>query len=201
MIRWQITKGCSRLTPGCDNCPSYWEYEKGNKDYHPVFQRDRINEPRRFEKRDDVIVSPGSDIFHEAIRTSELLQILHTIQYCPQHSFEIGTKRIERVEALDWDWPDNVVMGVAVEQARYKWRIDALRNVKARRFVSFSPVLEDIGEVNLDGIHYAGAMLEDWGNKPRKGEQAWTDDLYDQIEAQGVVVLGQRWMYQSREAS
>jgi len=201
MIRWQITKGCSRLTPGCDNCPSYWEYKKGNKDYHPVFQRDRINEPRYFEKPDFVIVSPGSDIFHEAVRTSALLEILDTIQHTPQHQFEIATKRIERVESLDWDWPENVIMGISVEQQRYKWRIDALRNVKARRFISFAPVLEHLGELNLEGIGYAGAKLEDWGKQPRSGKIAWVDDIYRQISEQSVVPLNETWIYKAREAS
>jgi len=91
-------------------------------------------------------------------------------------------------------WPFNVITGVAVEESRYKWRIECLRNIKARRMVMFGPMTGPIGAINLNGIEAAGPMVEDWGPAPREVPYQWVDEVTDQINKQNVRLLTNSWL-------
>jgi len=144
------------------------------------------------------MVSAGSDLFHEAIRAEEIEVVFKLMAKTSWHHFEVITKRIERMEVLSnrgLDWPDNVMAGVTIEESKYNWRLDCLRDIKARRFVSFGPMTGRIGKVDLSGIEAAGVVVEAWG-KPRPVKQEWIDEIYLQCDEQDVRIAKQHWLTQ-----
>ena len=191
---WQIVTGCERLTPGCKNCPTYWNYKQDGLDYHPTFHVERLTEPS-FWTSGTCIVAPGSDLLHEAIRYEKVFRVAKVMKDNPQISFEMGTKRVERLEALPFTWADNVVIIVGVEESRYKWRIDSLRNIKAKlKMVSFGPITGRVGQVDLSGIDIIAVIPEIWGKDPRECKQEWIDELYEQAQDQGVAISENYWL-------
>ena len=197
ILPWNITTGCERLTLGCDNCPTYWEYLEDGRDYHPHAHSGRLREPLNNLEPSVYVVSPGSDLFHEAIRADFIEEVVDVMTLANWHHFEVIAKRAERLESVSnryLTWPDNVMVGVAVEEAQYNWRIDCLRNVDCRRIVSFGPMTGPIGEVDLTGIEIAGAVVEYWGPQPREVDPAWVEDISRQCEEQGVIVGGEHWL-------
>ena len=176
VTEWNITTGCERLTPGCDNCG--------------IPLANKI--PAAY------IVSAGSDLFHEAIRVEEIEAVFKVMARASQHHFEVITKRVERMETLSarhLKWPSNVMAGVTIEESKYKWRLDCLREIDARRFVSFGPMTGRIGQVNLAGIEVAGVVVEQWG-KPRPVKQKWIDEIHNQCDASHVRIATQHWLTQ-----
>ena len=193
---WSIVTGCERLTPGCDNCPTYWKHLKEGKDYHPTVNWDVFNDPMNNLDPTTYFVAAGSDMFHEAIRMEEIQRIFEVMNTAYWHEFQIGTKRIERMEAMSARhlvWSDNMVAMTAVEESKHKWRIDVLRGVDARRMVSFGPLVGRVGEVDLAGIESAGVVVEHWG-KPRPVLPEWIEEIKSQCADQGVIVNDQYWL-------
>jgi len=187
---WNITTGCERLTPGCDNCPTYWDSHKNGWDYHPSFNLKELSTPLDNKVPTAYMVSIGSDLFHEAIRLKEIASVFNVMRLATWHHFEVVTKRIERMEVIsrrDLRWPKNAMAGVAIEGAKHLWRLDCLKDIDARRFVSFGPMVGRIGKVDLTGIEVAGVVVEDWG-KPRAVEPEWIDEIYEQCEKFGVGI-------------
>ena len=105
---------------------------------------------------------------------------------------------MEMVSNRFLEWPDNAIAGVAVEEGRYNWRIDCLRNIKARRMVSFGPLTGAIGEVDLQGIEVAGPVPETWGPNPRHAKQEWIDEIELQCKQQGVRLFEANWIAGSK---
>ena len=188
MIPWSIVTGCERLTSGCDNCPTYWQYQAENRDYHPQFNSNRLDEPLLNMEPSVYLVAAGSDMFHEAIRLEDIQKIFKVMQEATWHQFEVGSKRVERMASLSnrhLTWNDNMMAVTAVEEAKYRWRIDVLREIDARRMVSFGPIVGRVGEVDMTGIETAGVVVEHWG-KPRPVDPEWVDELHEQCLEQDV---------------
>ena len=197
-INWMIVSGCERLSPGCDNCTSYWEYKKLGLDYHPVEHNNKLLEPILNKVPTVYTVAVGSDLFHEAVTSTFIKDVFKIMRKATWHQFEIVTKRAERMEYLSskqLKWPDNVVAGVVVEDSRYKWRIDCLRKVKAKRLISFGPIIGPIGKLNLSGIDFAGVALEYWGPNPHETKKEWVDEVDTQCKDQGVSISEDHYLY------
>ena len=196
-LPWPVVTGCERLTPGCDNCPTYWEYKKNGLDYSPVAHTDALYIPYSNQYTGTYEVAPGSDLFHESIPVEFIQLVFKMMKMCPWHQFEVVTKRAERMEMVSnkfIEWPDNVLAGVAVEEERYVWRIDCLRRIAARRMVSFGPIVNRIGKVNLSGISRARVVPESWGPKPRKCKESWISEIKTQCEDQGTLFVNNIWI-------
>jgi protein gp37 len=90
--------------------------------------------------------------------------------------------------------PANAWLGVSVEDKRYGVpRIDHLRKVPARvRFLSVEPLLEDIGSLNLNDIHWVIVGGES-GPKARPMHPAWALNVQQQCEAQNVAFFFKQW--------
>ena len=140
-------------------------------------------------------MAPGSDLLHEAIRYEQVFRVAKAMKENPQITFDLATKRVERLEAIPFTWADNVAIIVAVEESRYKWRIDALRNVKAKtKMVSFGPMTGRVGKVDLLGIDAIVVIPEHWGMDPRECKPEWIDELYEQAQEQNVVISENYWV-------
>ena len=195
-INWEVVTGCERLTPGCDNCPTYWNHKKLGLDYHPQTHSEALRDPLANKVSSLYLVAAGSDLFHEAVRTEFILEVFRVMHLAYWHHFEVGSKRIERMATMSdrsLIWRENMLAFTGVESQEYRWRIDVLRKIEARRMVSFGPMVGRVGEVNLEGIEVAGAVVEDYGPKPRPIPDEWVEHLRIQAEVQNVRWSTTRW--------
>jgi len=201
---WNPTVGCTKNSPGCKHC--YAEcmsgrlkamgtpgYENGFK---LTLLPERLDEPQRRKKPTVYFVNSMSDLFHKSVPNEYIKKVFDVIEKCPNHTFQVLTKRAERLASFFKDEvpPKNAWIGVSVEDKKYGVpRIDSLRNVDARiRFLSVEPLLEDIGILDLTGIHWVIVGGES-GPKARPMKLEWIENVKEQCEEQGVQFFFKQW--------
>lgn len=201
---WNPVTGCTKLSPGCKHC--YAEtmarrlkamgaagYANG---FELVLHPERLEQPLRRKSPTTYFVNSMSDLFHEKVPDRFIDQVLAVCRQTPQHTYQVLTKRGARLPKYfaKRACPDNVWLGVSVEDRKYGVpRIDELRKVNARtRFLSVEPLLEDVGELDLNGIHWVIVGGES-GAKARPMEAAWADSVRRQAIAQGVAFFFKQW--------
>ena len=194
-----IITGCTKHSEGCQNCYAEKMHKRlsamGQKKYKKpfnciVFHDDELN--RKIKgKNKMVFVNSMSDTFHEKITNEQIDKILNVCGNQPQHQFQILTKRAERV--VGFKYPDNVWLGVTVETAKYKKRIEYLRNADARiKFLSCEPLLGDLGELDLTGIDWVIVGGES-GHNARPIHPEWVKNIQRQCESQNVAFFFKQW--------
>jgi protein gp37 len=135
-----------------------------------------------------------SDLFHEVMPLDFLREIFRVMGECEKHVFQILTKRHERLLELapELEWPENVWMGVSVENQGYAHRVDYLRQVPATvRFLSCEPLLGPL-ELDLEGIHWVIVGGES-GRGHRPIEAGWARGVREQAGAAGVAFFFKQW--------
>lgn len=157
---------------------------------------DRINQPLKRKTPTTYFVNSMSDLFHEEITDDFLDRIFSVISNTPYHTYQILTKRAERLPEYfgSREVPQNVWLGVSVEDRKYGVpRIDLLRQVNASvRFLSAEPLLADLGPLDLNGIHWVIVGGES-GPKARPMRSNWVEKIRSQCEAQGVAFFFKQW--------
>jgi len=142
-----------------------------------------------------IFVNSMSDLFHERVGEGFIRRVFDVMARARWHTFQVLTKRAERLAALapSLTWPDNVWMGVSVENADYAYRADYLRTTPAQvKFLSLEPLLGPVGNLDLAGIHWAIVGGES-GPGARRMEEAWALDIRDQCQEQGVAFFFKQW--------
>lgn len=201
---WNPVTGCTKISPGCKHC--YAEtmtrrltamkvkgYENGFLiSTHP----ERLNGPLLRKRPTVYFVNSMSDLFHEGVPDSFIDQVLNIIKRTPQHTYQVLTKRAERLPVFfeSREVPTNMWLGVSVEDKHYGLpRIDELRKVNAQvRFLSIEPLLEDIGEFNLKGIHWVIVGGESgFGARPMNPE--WVTSIRNQCVEERVAFFFKQW--------
>src|SRR3954451_7046954 len=144
---WNPVTGCSEVSPGCAHCyaKTFAERWRGVPG-HPYEQGfdlrlwpERLDVPLRWRRPRVVFVNSMSDLFHEDIPDEFVADVFDVMVRAEQHTFQVLTKRHERLAQLapELPWPRNVWMGVSVENRRFVHRAEALREVPAAvRFIS-----------------------------------------------------------------
>jgi protein gp37 len=168
---WNPVTGCDKVSPGCAHCyaerfAERWRGIRGHP-YEQGFELrlwpDRLDIPLRWRRSRVVFVDSMSDLFHERIPEEFVARVFKTMVSAPQHAFQILTKRHERLAELApaLPWPDNVWMGVTIENRRFVNRADYLRDVPAAvRFISAEPLLGRLEGLDLTGIDWLIASGE-----------------------------------------
>ena len=144
---WNPVTGCSKVSPGCAHCYAERLARRlkamGQANYRNGFRvtchEHAVDIPLRWRRPQMVFVNSMSDLFHEKIPVTFIRKVFETMRRAHWHVFQVLTKRSERLVELDAqiDWPDNVWMGVSVENEDYTFRIDHLRATGARvKFLS-----------------------------------------------------------------
>ncbi len=200
---WNPSIGCNKVSAGCKFCYAEIFAKRlqamGVKDYKDGFAfkilPHRLVEPMKIKKPTKFFVNSMSDLFHEQMPFEYLDMIFDIIQNTPQHIYQILTKRdkIMLEYFANRKVPDNVWLGVSVENVTYIKRIDTLRKVKARiRFISFEPLIGSVGKINLKGIHWAIVGGES-GLKARPIKTKWIEEIFQQCKEQGVAFFFKQW--------
>ena len=195
---WNPTTGCTKISPGCKFCYA----ETITKRFHTNFPNgfdftlhpERLGEPLKWRKPSRIFVNSMSDLFHEQMPVDFLVQVFEVMKKADRHIFQILTKRHERLVELAplLPWPDNVWMGVSVENQKYVHRVDYLRQIPAKvRFLSCEPLLGPL-ELDLTDIHWVITGGES-GPKHRPVKEEWVRSIRDQCQKAGVSYFHKQW--------
>lgn len=190
-INWPLTTGCTNLGDGCESCPSMWEYREKGWDYNIQTHPAALSQPLHRKIPAGFTVSLGSDLFHEDVPDDFIREAFSVMNETERHCYEIATKRIERAERMagELNWSRNIALGTTVENAESKWRIKHLQAIPAGiKFISFLPLLGDVGKLNLDGINGLVAGAEEWGLK-RPCSEEWIEGINRQAREKGIVIF------------
>ena len=202
-MTWNPVTGCTKVSQGCKNC--YAErmakrlkamgcarYENGFK---VTLQEDLIGLPLQWKQPRLIFVNSMSDLFHEQVPLSFIRKVFETMARCDHHVFQVLTKRGERLAELapKLPWPENVWMGVSVEDERVEARIDHLRTVPAKvRFLSCEPLIGPLDNLNLKGIHWVIVGGES-GPRAREMKREWVTGIKRQCEDAKVAFFFKQW--------
>ena len=200
---WNPVTGCTKVSTGCKFC--YAErfaerfrgvaghpYEQGfDLKLHPK----RLSQPLRWRSSRLVFVSSMSDLFHEEVPLEYIRRVFATMGECPQHTFQVLTKRSERLAEVAWmlKWPRNVWMGVSVEDSRVMHRVADLRSVPAAvRFLSLEPLIGPLHDLSLEGIHWVIVGGES-GPHARPMQPEWVTSIFRRCRTAGVPFFFKQW--------
>jgi protein gp37 len=202
-MTWNPVTGCSKVSQGCKFCYAERMARRleamGQARYSNGFavtlQSDLLNEPDRWRKPRLVFVNSMSDLFHDNVPLSYIQQVFATMQRNPRHVFQVLTKRAERLAstAAQLPWPDNVWMGVSVEDERVVDRIRYLKRVPAQvRFLSCEPLIGPLDGLNLAGIHWVIVGGES-GPGARPMKRSWAESIRRQCANSRIPFFFKQW--------
>lgn len=200
---WNPSIGCNKISAGCKFCYAEIFAKRlqamGQKDYKEGFAfkllPHRLQEPLKIKRPTKFFVNSMSDLFHEKMPFKYLEEIFEIIKKTPQHIYQILTKRDEIMLKYfqDREVPKNVWLGVSVENSTFAYRIETLKKINCNiRFISFEPLIGEVGKVNLEGIHWAIVGGES-GKKARPIQQEWIKEIFDQCQKYEVAFFFKQW--------
>jgi len=200
---WNPVTGCSKVSPGCAHCyaEAFAERWRGIPG-HPYEQGfdlkvwpERLDQPLRWKRPRTIFVNSMSDLFHEDIPEDYVQRVFQVMGEADWHSFQILTKRHERLLDLAdrLPWPPNIWIGVSIENRRFVHRADFLREVPASvRFISTEPLLGPLEGLDLTGIDWLIAGGES-GPRHRPVRVEWLRDLRDRCADADVAFFFKQW--------
>lgn len=211
---WNPVVGCTIISPGCTNCyamrmarrleamgqPKYagtTRMSGGRPKWNGTIRLDEksLALPASWKTGRMIFVNSMSDLFHEGVPLPFIRRVFKAMAASPQHTYQILTKRGDRLEEIspELDWPENVWMGVSVENADYVFRIDHLRRTGAAvKFLSLEPLLGPLDDLNLAGIDWVIAGGES-GPGARPMDPEWVRSIRDQCRLSGVAFHFKQW--------
>lgn len=205
---WNPVRGCTKISPGCKHCyaetfaerfrgvPGH-PYEQGF-DLRPV--PEKLAEPLRWKSSRMIFVNSMSDLFHEDVDEDYIVRVAKVMEMANWHTFQVLTKRSRRMRDL-LRGPlrfaaklPHLWWGVSVEDRRYGLpRIEHLRASPAKvRFLSVEPLLEALGPLDLDDIHWVIAGGES-GRGARPIQKDWVTSIRDHCDLAGVPFFFKQW--------
>lgn len=200
---WNPLTGCTKVSPGCKHC--YAErmarrlqamgLEKYRNGFKLTFHPKVLEDPLQWEKPQLIFVNSMSDLFHKDVPLTFIQQIFDVMRRAHWHTFQILTKRAERLLELDplINWPQNVWMGVSVENSDYIHRVHLLRQTHAAvKFLSCEPLLGPLPNLPLGGIDWVIVGGES-GPKARPMDPAWVREIRNQCQAARVPFFFKQW--------
>lgn len=200
---WNPVTGCTKQSAGCAHCYAEVMARRlkgmGQVKYKNAFKLtihpEDLDEPKKWNKAHNIFVCSMGDLFHKDVPFEFIDKVMQTIRETPRHRYQILTKRAERMQEYfqTKDVPQNVWLGVTVEVQSSRFRIDCLRNLPASvRFLSCEPLLEDLGDMNLQGINWVIAGGES-GMQARPMQEAWVLNIKQQAENAGAAFFFKQW--------
>ena len=200
---WNPVRGCTKVSPGCKHCyaETFAERWRGIPG-HPYEQGfdlrlvpEKLAEPLRWKSPRLIFVNSMSDLFHEDVPFSFIEQVFKAMERAHWHTFQVLTKRAERLAELAdrLVWPPNVWQGVSVESERYLARVARLQTVPAAvRFLSLEPLLGPLPSLPLEGISWVIVGGES-GHRHRPMDADWVRDIRGQCLRKGVSFFFKQW--------
>jgi protein gp37 len=205
---WNPVRGCTKITPGCDHCyaATFAERFRGVPG-HPYEQGfdlrlvpEKLPEPLRWKTPKMIFVNSMSDLFHKDVPDDYVESVCRVMERANWHTYQVLTKRSSRMRDMLQDRLrfaanlSHIWWGVSVEnRAQGLVRIRHLQEAPAAvRFLSVEPLLEDLGEIDLQGIHWLIVGGES-GAGARPMEKEWVLSLRDQCARVSVPFFFKQW--------
>lgn len=200
---WNPVTGCDKLSAGCQNCYAEALAERFRGIEGHAFENgfdlqlhyDRLDAPFKWGRNRRIFVNSMSDLFHEDIPFSFIEKVFETMVEADFHTFQILTKRSDRLLELadDLPWPENVWMGVTIENMDTAYRLDNLKQTPARiKFLSCEPLLGPINGIGLDAVDWVIVGGES-GPRAREMKKEWVVDLRDRCNKKGIDFFFKQW--------
>ena len=214
---WNPVTGCTKLSPGCAHCyaETFAKRFRGVPD-HPYEQGfdlklwpERLDLPLVWKERKMIFVNSMSDLFHEDVPDEFIKRVFDVMSQAKHHIFQVLTKRSDRM--LTWTlkhfssnkprkdtkaaWPENVWLGVSLENQNYTWRIRHLQKSPARiRFISIEPLLSPVylDESLLDAIKWVIVGGES-GPRARPMRPEWVYEIQNRCRKYRVPFFFKQW--------
>ena len=192
---WNPVTGCDKVSPGCRNCYAEALSRRFGRSFEIELHPERLSQVDKLPSGSRVFVNSMSDFFHEEVPLEFTLRVWEEMEKRPDVTFQILTKRPGRMrEFIDYitvanghNVPKNIWLGTSIESRLYLPRLDVLRKITAStRFVSFEPLLEDIGHFDVSGIRWVIAGGES-GPYHRPMDINWVRRIRDQCRIQDVA--------------
>jgi protein gp37 len=204
---WNPVTGCTKIGPGCDNCYAarFAERWRGIED-HPYEQGfdlrlwpNRIDQPLHWKKPRLIFVNSMSDLFHKNVPEAFVDSVFATMERADHHIYQVLTKRSSLLRRYvnkrysSAPVPSHIWLGVSIEDSDHLSRLEHLKQTNATiRFISFEPLLDAIGTVDLSGISWAIVGGES-GPNARPMNPDWARELRDQCLEQKVAFFFKQW--------
>ncbi len=211
---WNPVAGCSLISPGCTNCyamrMAHRLVSMGQPKYHGTtkvsgrrpkwtgkvnLDQKSVLTPYNWKRGRMIFVNSMSDLFHEEVPDSFIKQVFQTMQGTPQHTYQILTKRSDRLVSMskNLSWSQNIWMGVSVESADYLPRVDHLRQTDAFiKFLSLEPLLGPLEDMDLQSIDWVITGGES-GPGARPMDLEWVRSIRDQCKDAGTAFHFKQW--------
>jgi len=206
---WNPVRGCTKIGPGCTHCYAerFAERFRGVKGH--AFEQGfdlrlvpgKLTAPLKWGKSKMIFVNSMSDLFHEGVPDEYIRQVCEVMRMAHWHTFQVLTKRSERMRDLlngslsEFVGLKNVWWGVSVEDRRFGLpRAAHLRQVRGAkmRWLSIEPLLEDLGKFSLEGIGWVVVGGES-GPGARPIEPDWIRRIQVRCEDRGVAFFFKQW--------
>lgn len=205
---WNPVRGCTKISPGCKHCyaETFAERFRGVPG-HPYGQgfdlrivSNKLQEPLKWATPKTIFVNSMSDLFQKGVPDYFVEQVGRVMEMADWHTYQVLTKRADRMRDM-LNGPllfaaslKHIWWGVSVEDRKYGLpRIEALRESPAAlRFLSVEPLLEDLGEIDLRGIHWVIVGGES-GRGARPMKEAWVRSIREQCKSAGVPFFFKQW--------
>jgi protein gp37 len=221
---WNPVAGCAVISAGCTNCYAMRMAARleamGTEKYRGLTRRSggravwtgkviydvkSLDAPKAWSRPRRIFVNSMSDLFHPEVPVSFIGQVWDVMADTPRHTYQILTKRPERVSAvlrqLSRGRLPNVWLGTSVEDGLVLGRIDEIRKVPARvRFVSFEPLIGSVRKGNLTNIHWAIVGGES-GPRARAMDPIWVDEIAKMCDKSGTVFFFKQWGGKNKKAA
>ena len=222
---WNPVSGCTMVSPGCTNCyamrmaarlqamghPSYRRVTRRSGGRHVWTGAVHLNHgvltaPLSWRTPRMIFVNSMSDLFQDAIPLEFVVRVWEVMAKASWHTFQVLTKRPDRMkEFTDLVWHGerlaNVWLGTSVENAAVRDRIHVLRDVDAAvRFISFEPLIDSVGSIELGGIQWVIVGGES-GPKSRPIEREWVDQIEESCRSAGAAFFFKQWGGPNKKAS
>lgn len=204
-MTWNPITGCTKISDGCQNCYAARMAKRlkamGNPRYINEFEvtvhKDLLEVPLDIKQPKMIFVNSMSDLFHKDVPDDIIIKVFETMNKAHWHTFQVLTKRPERVLAMDQagllKWSSNIWMGTTVENDKYIDRIDKLRKTKANiKFLSCEPLLGSLKDISLEEIDWVIVGGES-GPKSREMKKEWVLELKELCEKDGVAFFFKQW--------
>lgn len=200
---WNPVTGCSKISAGCRHCYAERMARRlqamGQPNYANGFQvamhEQALELPLRWSSPQMIFVNSMSDLFHPDVPLDFVLRVFDVMGRADWHTYQILTKRSERLRELNrhLPWKGHIWMGVSMEMAQYASRMADLRETGARvKFLSLEPLLGPLRDLDLDGMDWVIVGGESGpGARPMRPE--WVADIRDQCRRAGVPFFFKQW--------
>ena len=200
---WNPVTGCTKISEGCKHCYAATFAKRLKAMHNPRYQNefevtiheDLISSPLKWKSPRKIFVNSMSDIFHEELPDEVILSIFRTMNEASWHTFQVLTKRSERLSRLSSQitWTSNIWMGVTIESEEYIFRAKHIRDSGAKvKFISAEPLLSDLSSLELEGIDWIIVGGESGhGSRPMKEE--WVINLRDKAHNSNTAFFFKQW--------